>query len=247
MATFRIPSRLAALVAGYAAAVLGLRWASTGPWIQLRHSGPASFETLVSATAAAGAWLCLAWLTVGFTVATLAALPGAAGRWCAPLSLRIAPAIVRRLACVVFGGMIISGGGVAGPLPAMAAPSPSLPGADVAASSGVPAAGTSLPDLDRPEPGPVAKPPAPRRESAVHIATGRLRAPEVEHEVVVRNGDTLWGIAARHLSADASVAEIAAEWPRWYEANRRVIGTDPDLIRPGQRLRPPAEPSEETR
>jgi resuscitation-promoting factor RpfA len=215
--------------------------------VQLGHAGPASFETLVSASAAAGAWLCLAWLTVGFTVAALAALPGAAGRRCASLSLRIAPAVVRRLACVVFGGMIISGTGVAGPAPAMAAPSPSLPGADVAGRSGVPAGGAPLPDLDRPVPEPAARPPAPRQKSAVHSATERIRVPEVEHEVVVRSGDTLWGIAARHLPADASVAEIAAEWPRWYEANRRVIGTDPDLIRPGQRLRPPADLSEETR
>jgi nucleoid-associated protein YgaU len=58
-------------------------------------------------------------------------------------------------------------------------------------------------------------------------------------EVVVHRGDTLWAIAARHLGAAASAAEVAEEWPRWYAANRTVIGDDPGLLVPGQRLRPP--------
>ena len=58
-------------------------------------------------------------------------------------------------------------------------------------------------------------------------------------DVVVRRGDTLWGIAARHLGARAAAADVAAEWPRWYAANRAVIGPDPHLILPGQRLAAP--------
>lgn len=54
--------------------------------------------------------------------------------------------------------------------------------------------------------------------------------------VEVRPGDTLWGIAARALGADASDAAIAAEWPRWYAANAATIGPDPDVLRPGQVL-----------
>lgn len=57
--------------------------------------------------------------------------------------------------------------------------------------------------------------------------------------VVVRRGDTLWDIAAAHLPTTASDARIAAAWPAWYAANRTVIGRDPHLIRPGQRLSPP--------
>jgi nucleoid-associated protein YgaU len=57
---------------------------------------------------------------------------------------------------------------------------------------------------------------------------------------VVRRGDSLWSIAARHLGPGASDAEIAAQWPRWWHANRAVIGTDPDLILPGTRLIPPS-------
>ena len=58
--------------------------------------------------------------------------------------------------------------------------------------------------------------------------------------VVVRRGDTLWRIAAEHLPARAGEAAIEAAWPAWYRANRQVVGEDPDLIRPGQQLTPPA-------
>lgn len=58
--------------------------------------------------------------------------------------------------------------------------------------------------------------------------------------VTVHRGDTLWGIAAAHLGPHASEADIAREWPRWYAANRAVIGDDPDLILAGQVLVIPA-------
>ena len=59
--------------------------------------------------------------------------------------------------------------------------------------------------------------------------------------VVVREGDSLWGLAARELGPGATDEAIAARWPDWYAVNRQVIGEDPDLILPGQVLRvPPA-------
>ncbi len=80
----------------------------------------------------------------------------------------------------------------------------------------------------------------PRRGSLVRLVAS---TPEVGRavvdEVVVRRGDTLWDIAARHLGPDASAAEIATEWPRWHATNATVIGSDPDLLLPGQRLLPP--------
>jgi LysM repeat protein len=45
-------------------------------------------------------------------------------------------------------------------------------------------------------------------------------------DYTVRKGDTLSGIAARH----------GTTWQRIYAANKAVIGGDPDLIVPGQRL-----------
>lgn len=57
--------------------------------------------------------------------------------------------------------------------------------------------------------------------------------------VTVSPGDTLWAIAARALPGHASDAEITAAWHRLYAANRRTVGSDPDLILPGADLRLP--------
>ncbi len=59
--------------------------------------------------------------------------------------------------------------------------------------------------------------------------------------VVVRGGDTVWAIAKAHLGPGAGIRATARASDRWYQANREVIGPDPDLIHPGQRLNPPSE------
>ncbi len=89
--------------------------------------------------------------------------------------------------------------------------------------------------------------PSPPDRVRVHDAEGLdllSRAPAAGHVVdegvVVRRGDSLWSITGRYLGPSATADEIAREWPRWHEANRDVIGDDPDLIRPGQVLHPPA-------
>lgn len=61
-------------------------------------------------------------------------------------------------------------------------------------------------------------------------------------EVVVRPGDSLWSIAASGLAADASDDAVISACRALYRANRPVVGPDPDLIRPGQRLRLPSVP-----
>ena len=53
-----------------------------------------------------------------------------------------------------------------------------------------------------------------------------------EKVYVVVSGDSLSKIAKRFYG-DAN------DWRRIYEANREVIGANPDLIRPGQKLRIP--------
>lgn len=50
--------------------------------------------------------------------------------------------------------------------------------------------------------------------------------------VVVRPGDSLWSIAASHPSGEP----VDARWRAIWAANRAVVGDDPDLILPGQRL-----------
>lgn len=54
--------------------------------------------------------------------------------------------------------------------------------------------------------------------------------------VVVDPGDTLWDLAAEQLGGAASTEETAAAWPAIYSLNRGLIGPDPGLIEPGQRL-----------
>lgn len=54
--------------------------------------------------------------------------------------------------------------------------------------------------------------------------------------VTVQPGDSLWAIAAQRLGPDATDSEVAVVWPYWYRQNRRVIGSDPELLQPGQRL-----------
>ncbi|MGW1800322.1 transglycosylase family protein [Streptomyces sp. NPDC001984] len=61
---------------------------------------------------------------------------------------------------------------------------------------------------------------APERTTG-HTTRGSSRG-----DYTVRTGDTLSGIAARH----------GTTWQRIYAANKAVIGGDPDLIVPGQRL-----------
>jgi nucleoid-associated protein YgaU len=60
---------------------------------------------------------------------------------------------------------------------------------------------------------------------------------------VVVGGDSLWAIAERHLAARTgeppTSSEIDRFWREIYELNHETIGSDPDLILPGQHLRIP--------
>ncbi|WP_406263574.1 LysM peptidoglycan-binding domain-containing protein [Actinacidiphila glaucinigra] len=70
--------------------------------------------------------------------------------------------------------------------------------------------------------------PAPAKQSrgtGGHADRGESR-PEGHGNYSVRGGDTLSGIAAAH----------GTTWKKLYAVNRSVIGADPNLILPGQRL-----------
>ncbi|TWE12161.1 LysM peptidoglycan-binding domain-containing protein [Rudaeicoccus suwonensis] len=75
-------------------------------------------------------------------------------------------------------------------------------------------------------------------EDSASLITG-CGATDDSGTVVVRRGDTLWSIAAAHLGPAADATTIAGEWPRWYAANRDLIGDDPDVLLVGQQLRAP--------
>jgi hypothetical protein len=83
------------------------------------------------------------------------------------------------------------------------------------------------------EPGLLAGPPI-RSEASLHQEPGRHTG-----SIAVHAGDSLWDIVADHLGPGASDVDIALEWPRWYEANRTLIGQNPDVLLPGQVLLPP--------
>lgn len=77
-------------------------------------------------------------------------------------------------------------------------------------------------------------PPAAREEAA----PGR-GSDQTTGTVTVLAGDTLWDIVRGQLGTNASDIDVALEWPRWYEANRAVIGQNPDVLLPGQVLQAP--------
>ncbi|MFL6240059.1 MAG: LysM peptidoglycan-binding domain-containing protein [Actinomycetes bacterium] len=66
-----------------------------------------------------------------------------------------------------------------------------------------------------------------------------LDRPASSGDYVVQPGDCLWAIARRQLGDGATTRAIALTWPQWYAANRASIGPDPNVLRPGQRLRVP--------
>ncbi|MRK01019.1 LysM peptidoglycan-binding domain-containing protein [Aeromicrobium sp. S22] len=79
----------------------------------------------------------------------------------------------------------------------------------------------------------------PDRPTAAAPSDVTSRARATPRPVIVRPGDTLWAIASRSLPPDASPAVVAHAVERWHAANRTAIGSDPDLIFPGQHLTPP--------
>ncbi len=185
---------------------------------------------LVGALAAVGV-AGLGWLLLGVVLETLSLVPGALGRAAGSVSAALSPRLARRAVAVVVGLGVGAGVGCGG---AHAAPQRVL----AALHPGV---AEALPDPSwraAPDPGWTPEPPRVRPQPDVGVLAGRPTGAD-EAGVVVRRGDSLWAIAARHLGEGATDAEVAAQWPRWYEANRDVVGPDPDLIRPGQVLRPP--------
>lgn len=85
-------------------------------------------------------------------------------------------------------------------------------------------------------PHPAASPSAVPHPAAPRSAAPQPGSPRI---VIVHPGDSLWKLAALDLGPGADDAHIDAAWRSWYAANRALIGGDPDLIQPGQRLQPP--------
>ncbi len=58
----------------------------------------------------------------------------------------------------------------------------------------------------------------------------------------MRPGDTLWALAGTRLPRGADDGRVLEAVHRLYARNRAVIGPDPDLLRPGERLRGATDP-----
>lgn len=125
------------------------------------------------------------------------------------------PTAVRRLVLLACGAAVVAG---------LAVPAQATPG-EV--------------HRDRQQPS-VAGLPFPDRAVGAPVRVVAAEQTEQTEQVVVRPGDTLWDLAAAELGPGADAAEVDARWREIYAENRTVIGPDPDLIQPAQRLRLPA-------
>lgn len=248
-----------------AAAALGLAGAGTagaaaallaaGTAEQLAATGArAPLGEAVPVLATGAGAVVTGWLAVVLLLGAVAALPrrpGPAGALPA-LARRCAPRLAPRVAAVLTGAVVAAAGTASAqavPSPTAVAPGAPCPTASVPTASAIP-----VPWLDQPAehassragdgPASVPRPDLTRRPGGASPATADVapageRAGQRPPTIEVVAGDTLWELAAAHLPAGATDADVARAWPRWHAANREVIGPDPDLLLPGQRLRLP--------
>ena len=224
-------------------------------WTVVLRPGPASLDQLSAALASTAAAMTCGWLALALFASVVSALADRAGpalEGTVRLVLvtdRLSPVLLRRLIAGLLGAGLVVGAGTAASASVSESTSVSV---SAFGSAGRPSAASTAAGrtLDpgwvptgvtptAPTTPPRADPTGPATQvEAAALPGPRLRVPLAD-ETVVRRGDTLWSLASRSLGPDAGAAEIAAEWPRWYGANRRVIGSNPDHLEPGQRLRHP--------
>ena len=210
----------------------------------------AGADALVLVVVAALAWSVWTWGAVGLLLTATSTVPGATGRLAGRVLTCVLPLAARRAAAVALG----VGLSTVAPL---ALPSVTTPVAVAAAADG--GDGHPLPtpgvDVDWPTPSPVpvpgppptappvAEPPASGWPAPDWPAPAPAPAPPPDAHVVLR-GDCLWDIAADRLQRQSPgrsvpAAEVQRAVQAWWQANAAVIGPDPDLLLPGQVLRPP--------
>ena len=185
-------------------------------------------DALVVSAAGLVAWVVWAWGAVGLVLTAASALPGLAGAVARTVAGVVLPTAARRSAALALG----LGLGVAGPVlgtTSVLLAAPASAAAPVLTVGDVPDWPTA-PQVTHPE---------------TPVPDWPVGEPPAGAHVVVR-GDCLWHIATARLAerhgAPPADAEVAAEVHAWWAANGDVIGPDPDLLLPGQVLRPPATP-----
>jgi nucleoid-associated protein YgaU len=211
-------------------------------------------------------WLVALWLAIGLAATLIAASTGRRHGLLATLSRRATPALLRRLVIASTGASIALSPVTAVAIGTAAAPAangsvaigiptdpvtpeltpPGWPldqpvggsrsttgpiaGATAISTGSIPADATPRPPVvgTTPEPPVVGTTPGPPLDPAPDRP-----APS---SVLVKPGDSLWLLTAQRLGPTATDDQIVVAWPYWYRQNRSVIGRDPNLLQPGQRL-----------
>lgn len=199
-----------------------------------RTADSAGAESLVLAAAGLAAWAVWAWGALGLVLTAGSALPGVLGHAARALTGVVLPGAARRSAALALG----IGLGVAGPLAGTTLMVVGAPPAAAATTS------TSVPDWPDVPGAPAGSVPGSDAGPSEVPPLPDWPAPPAAGDHVVVRGDCLWDIAAARLSDQlgrtASAAETAQATSDWWAANAAVIGPDPDVLLPGQVLRPPA-------
>lgn len=192
-----------------AAAAVGAG-AARGAWrLAGLNAGTAQFADLLVAVCSAGLLVGLSWLWL-ITTVTVVELAG--GR------IRASGGTTRRLVLLACGAAVLVG---------------TTPPARAAGDDSAILAGLSLPDRSVTTSDVHHRPPPSGR--APRTVAARPEPALRDH--VVRPGDSLWSIA--EAAPGGGDGDIEERWRAIWAANRDVIGDDPDVILPGQRLRLP--------
>lgn len=238
------------LLGGYLAITgLGLAksWGQTDPGRQ----APDLDQLLGAATTAAGVTVA-GWWALSMFFAFLAAVLERTGRHRAAATAgRFCPGFMRRLALAVLSVQLVSAplahadepasGPAWGPTQPVAAPAGWGPTTSRSTQISIDSAASAL-DHQAPLSSvePSWRPSSPISDPGLTVAWPVRQGPlPSQADVTVLAGDTLWDIAARALGPAASDVEVALHWPRWYQANIAEIGENPDVLLPGQILKPP--------
>lgn len=194
--------------------------AEVGPALTAPGAAHPTFEALLVRVCAGAALLAMAWWWLAASAVVVEAMTHRVGRTPG------VPVVLRRAVLLGCGVAVAA---------AVAAPVGATPGDlhEDRTSGSSSLAGLPYPDRAAGAPVGAITTVGPPRDRVVRPGRPPARA------VTVRPGDTLWGLARAELGRDAEDAAIAERWRQIYAANRAVIGADPDLIHPAQRLRVP--------
>jgi hypothetical protein len=244
-----------------------LTWLTTTGLDLQRAVDTAGPETLLLCVVAGLAWLTWLWGLLGLALTAASGLPGLAGGVARALSRRLLPEGARRAAALALGVGLATGAPLLAACTPAAATADAPPAATATADDAVsdwPRSGAApVPDWPRaPATAQPSSPPAPTAPPSPTAAPAPAPVPAPAHpspaqadpdwslpdpgDRVVLRGECLWDIAASDLhdrtGREPTDRETATAVRAWWQRNADVIGPDPDLLLPGQVLRPPAAP-----